>query len=395
MERARRVPSWRRQRSLFPVTRAALHLDHAQRGPISTRVIEALARWAEEAARPQPGDAADPGEPARERVRLAAATLLAAEPDEVAFVSGAPAGLALLLEGVDWRPGDQLVFSSALPSSALPAARQLAARDVELVQLRLPSAAGSGGIPPREIAARTLELVEKSLTGVRTRMLLLPAVSPHDGARLDLCGIGSMCRDRGVLLAVDASLALGALPLAPAQLGVDFLVADAHRWLGSIEGTGLLYCHAGVASCVRSPLAGQYEERGARRFEAPRPPDAGIAALGAALALVLELGLPNIAERILELGAYLAHGLQARGHEVRSPSLGAGASGIVCCTSGARWTAPRLRARLARRDIQVGLAAPPLPSAKGGERPTELPALSPHFYNDHEDLDRLLEALSS
>ncbi|MBW2275342.1 MAG: aminotransferase class V-fold PLP-dependent enzyme [Deltaproteobacteria bacterium] len=411
MDRSRGIPSWRRQRSLFPVLQDAVYLDHATRAPLSTRVMDALARWAQEAARPHLGE---PGAATREGVRADAARLLAADPAEIAFTSGAQQGLSLLLEGLDWRPGDQLVYSSArsatsarsaasaasarsatsatsaFPGAALPAAAHLAAREVEAVRLRLPSAAGPGALPPREVAARTLELVEKSLTGVRTRLLLLPAVSPHDGARLDLANIGERCRERGVLLAVDASLALGALPLEPGRLGIDFLVADAHRRLGSIEGTGLLYCHAGVASCVRSPDTGARAGRDARRFEAPGPAGAGIACLGAALALVLELGVPAIAERILELGAYLAHGLEARGYRVRSPLLGAGASGIVCFASGPRWTAPLLRARLARHAVHVGLASHP---SLGESGPADLLAVSPHFYNDPLDLDQLLDAL--
>jgi selenocysteine lyase/cysteine desulfurase len=102
-------------------------------------------------------------------------------------------------------------------------------------------------------------------------------------------------------------------------------------------------------------------------------------ALGAAIELLLELGVEQIAARVLALTDRLADGLSARGAHVLSPRGPGEASGIVSFTwrdePPAR-TVARLRAQ---RIFTV--------ARRGGAR------ASPHFYNDEGEIDALLSAL--
>jgi glutamate/tyrosine decarboxylase-like PLP-dependent enzyme len=59
--------------------------------------------------------------------------------------------------------------------------------------------------------------------------------------RQDLAAIGGLCRAR-VLLCIDAIQSLGCLPLDVVRDRVDFLSADGHKWLLSVEGCGVFYC---------------------------------------------------------------------------------------------------------------------------------------------------------
>ncbi len=85
--------NWSRTRSYFPVTRELAYLNHAGVAPISTRVEEALARYAAEATRGGAFRYDAYFDAEIERVRDRAATLLGAETEEVAFVKNTTEGL--------------------------------------------------------------------------------------------------------------------------------------------------------------------------------------------------------------------------------------------------------------------------------------------------------------
>jgi cysteine desulfurase/selenocysteine lyase len=116
----------------------------------------------------------------------------------------------------------------------------------------------------------------------------------------------------------------------------------------------------------------------AARFEPGSPSVLGTYALGAAIDLLLEVGPELVAHRLVEVTDRLAGGLRARGAEIVSP-WGAGArSGIVVFRLGN--DPHRLCSELIRRGFIVRVRS-------NGIR------VAPHFYNNEEDIDRLLAAL--
>jgi len=371
---------WARTRSFFPVSRELVYLNHAGVAPVSTRAAEALERYLGEATRrgAYRYDAFYDAEV--ERVRGRAATLLGARPEEVAFVKNTTEGLGLVAQGLDWRPGDRvLTCDLEYPSNVLPW-QALADRGVETVLL-----AGRDGRLP-------LETLETALASPQVRLLAISSVEFGSGARNDLATIGALCRERGVLLCVDAIQSLGVLPLDVAGLGVDFLSADGHKWLCSVEGAGVFYCAQALQDRLRPRIVGWHNvadnrdfdtyqsalQPSAVRYEEGTPNTGGIFALGGAIDLVLELGVDAIAERVLGLGDRLVVGLRERGATVVSPR-GAEASGIVAFRLAGeepRRTAARLR------DERFCVAM-----RRGCVR------ASPHFYNDEAEIDALLAAL--
>jgi selenocysteine lyase/cysteine desulfurase len=118
---------------------------------------------------------------------------------------------------------------------------------------------------------------------------------------------------------------------------------------------------------------------GAGRFEEGTVNTPGIFALGAAIDLLLELGIEAIGQRVLELTESLAAGLRERGAELRSPRGPGEDSGILSFTLPGE-DPERTAARLRGRGVFVV-------ARRGGVR------ASPHFYNDESDLARLLAAL--
>jgi selenocysteine lyase/cysteine desulfurase len=201
-----------------------------------------------------------------------------------------------------------------------------------------------------------------------------------------------MCREHGVLFCVDAIQSLGCFPLDVARCGIDFLAADGHKWLLSVEGCGIFFCRRRMLERLAPRILGwhnvahprdydryQTELRNdAGRFEEGTWNTAGIFALGAAIDLLLELGVEAIARRVLELTDRLVEGLRERGAAILSPR-GVAASGIVSFrleNEAAVQTVERLRTRRIHTAVRRSAVR-----------------ASPCFYTDESEIDALVEAL--
>jgi cysteine desulfurase/selenocysteine lyase len=375
------VINWARTRSFFPVTRELAYLNHAGVAPISSRVQEALERYAAEATRRGALRYAGTFDREVERVRTRAGTLLAARPEEIAFVKNTTEGLGFVAAGLDWRRGDRVVTCNLeFPSNVYPW-WQLRRLGVETILLR-----GTQGRLP-------IEVVEESLRDPRVRLLSLSSVEFASGFRNDLEAIGRLCRERGVIFCVDAIQSLGCFPIDVERCGIDFLSADGHKWLLSVEGCGLFFCARRSRDLLTPRVVGwrsvtnnldfdSYHmelQPSAGRFEEGTPNTPGIFALGAAIDLLLEIGIEAIGRRVLELTDNLVRGLRERGAEVLSPRGEGEASGIVSF-------------RLAEEDPTVTVRRLLAEGVFAAARRGAVRA-SPHFYNDGSDIDRLLGAL--
>jgi selenocysteine lyase/cysteine desulfurase len=373
--------SWSRTRAFFPVTRELVYLNHAGVAPISTRVQEAMERYLVEATARGAFDYLRSYDAEIERVRGCAAGLIGARREEIAFVKNTSEGLGIVAAGLDWQPGDQVVTCDLeYPSNVYPW-WSLRGRGVETVLLK-----GRDGRLP-------FERIEEALASPRVRLLALSSVEFGSGARNDLEALGKLCRERGALFCVDAIQSLGCLPIDVERCAIDFLAADGHKWLLSVEGCGVFYCASRVLDRVTPRIVGWRSVAGrndfdvydltlypdASRFEEGSPNTAGIFALGAAIDLLLELGIDAIAERVLALTDRAVRGLAERGAVLRSPRGPGEASGIVSFTLPGE--AP---SRTVRRLREARIFAI---ERRGGVR------ISPHFYNDEDEIDRLLSAL--
>ncbi len=373
--------SWNATRELFPVTRSIVYLNHAGVAPVSTRVGEALARYAALASEEGAFNYPLAFESEVERVRGQAACLLGATPEEIAFVKNTTEGLGFVASGIPWQPGDKvLTCDLEYPSNVYPW-QHLASLGAETVLLP-----GEGGRLP-------IERVDEALRDPAVRLLSLSSVEFGSGARNDLGALGRLCREREVLFCVDGIQSVGLFPLDVKETPIDFLSADGHKWMLSSEGCGIFFCRRERIPTLRPVTVGwgnvtsphDYDHYNlelpdtAKRFEEGSPNLTGIFGLGAALDLLLELGIDAISQRVLELNDYLAEGLEARGATITSPRAPQEQSGSLCFL----WPneAPTETYRRLRRE-RIFVAA-----RRGAVR------VSPHFYNNQEDLDRLLTAL--
>jgi selenocysteine lyase/cysteine desulfurase len=136
---------------------------------------------------------------------------------------------------------------------------------------------------------------------------------------------------------VDAIQGLGALPLNVRDCGIDFLAAGTHKWLWGLQGLGVYYVrrellpelrpvHIALGSMVHGDDPEYPNEeyvvdvkKDASRFEEGSHNYIGLVALNAALDLIFEIGVENIAARIKEITDFMLAGAVERGGEVVSP----------------------------------------------------------------------------
>src|SRR5205085_7129092 len=132
----------------------------------------------------------------------------------------------------------------------------------------------------------------------------------------------------------------------------------------------------GVQTCAL-PIASNLLED-ARRFEAGSLNSTGVFGLRAAIDLLLDAGIDNIAAEVIDLATRLADGLESIGFEVRTPRPIR--SGIV----GAAVNDGRELLRLHGELEKEGIVCAP---REGMLR------FSPHFYNEESEVERVLEVL--
>jgi selenocysteine lyase/cysteine desulfurase len=369
-------------RKLFPVTQNHIYLNHAAVCPISIPVYERMQRHARDVME---NGAVNYREwlAAIKQARELSARLINARPDEIAFASSTSAGLAVIANGVDWRAGDNIVTADCeFPANIVPWMRIRREFGVEVKMAR-----------ERDCRLETEEIL--SLIDDRTRVVTLSFVEFASGFRNDLAAIGRHCSERDVLFVVDAIQGLGALGIDVEACAIDALSADAHKFLLGPEGAALFYVSRRAMERVKPTLVGwlsvndpddysNYDQPyapNARRFESGALNTAGVAGLGAAIELFLQVGVEKIENYLLGLGDYLCERIQGeltdRGYRVAS-SRRDGEKSAIICIEHEKYSAHDLYHLLNDRRI---ITTPRLGRLR----------ISPHFYNTRDE--RLIEAL--
>jgi cysteine desulfurase/selenocysteine lyase len=321
-------------RELFPVTRNLIYVNHAAVGPLSVRAAAAMEghvrdqrdfgalRWREWYAE-------------YDLLRAAAARLIgAADPREIAILKNTSEGLSFVAEGLRWREGDNVITTDLeFPSNAVPWKR-LARRGVECRVLR-----SDGAFDVADVAR---------LIDDRTRVVTVSSVAFHHGFAADLDAIGALCAERNVLFCVDAIQSVGMLPTDVRKSKIAFLAADGHKWMCASEGAAIFYVAAEHRDKLEVIESGWWniERRGrfiecsidllpdSRRFEAGSLNTTGIYGLRAAIELLLELGVEEVAAEAIRVATRLADGLESIGwrlgtpRPIRSAIVGAAPPGV-------------------------------------------------------------------
>ena len=370
------------RRHEFPVASKKAFLAHAAVCPLPRRVADAIAQCANEGTL---GDQEAFMLHRLDDARKLASQLLNCQSEEVALVGPTSLALSFIAAGLNFRKGDNiLIYHDDYPSNVYPW-MALAARGV---QVRLLNTRGLGVIRPVDVMGQVDE---------NTRLVALASCHFISGYRIDHVAIGKLLRERGILFCLDGIQTLGAFPTTVEH--VDFLAADAHKWLLGPCAAGILYVNRALQEKLNPPVYGWHNVRSpnfvaqeniefrkdARKFEAGTHNLLGLTGLIAAMELMLEIGVENIAAELARKRTWLASALLAKNFSVLNPKPEPGnISGIISIFQPGKDLTP-LQKKLTDAGIVTSLR-----TDRGSQNYLRF---SPHFYNTDEELQRAVEIL--
>ena len=243
------------------------YLDHASTSPARPEAVEAMLPWLSFAA--DPGRVHTDGRLSRgavEHGREQVAALLGARPREVVFTGGATEAIVAAVWGATER-GRHVV----VPAVEHSAVRDASAAFGDVTEVGVD---GLGRID----AAAVLAAVRPGETG----LVHVQWANHEVGTLQPVAEVVAGCRDRDVLVHVDAACAAGHVPVDFAALGADLLSVSAHK-LGGPQGVGALLVRRGLR--LRPLLVGGEQERSRR---AGMENVAGIAGFGVAATMAVD-----------------------------------------------------------------------------------------------------------
>jgi cysteine desulfurase / selenocysteine lyase len=310
-----------------------------------------------------------------DQTRRLLARLLDCQPAEIGFPYSVADGMNLLAGSLDLGARDNVVLERwEFPSVLYPWLEQRRHRGVEV---RLVEPEPGGWQAPLE---RWRALVDD-----RTRLVAVSHVSYLTGERHDLAALAQLAHDAGALLVVDATHALGAVPVHAPH--VDCLFSACYKWVLGTHGLAIAYWNRQRLPDWRPKAAGwhsigrqaPWQQGGdfellddARVFEAGNPGFAAIYILHSALDYLLAVGVEPTARHVIALGGALHQGLVELGLQLLTPPEPDRRAGNVAfeVADELAW-----RRELEKRDVLAW-------TGDGRVR------LSTHLFNDTSDVER-------
>jgi selenocysteine lyase/cysteine desulfurase len=369
------------QRALFDIPRDVAYFDCAKMSPLLNGAAEAGTAGLMRKTHPWEVKAEHWFDES-ERVRALAAALLGTAAGDVAIVPAVSYGMATAMANIRVAAGQTIVTLAEDFPSGIYAARALAERsEARLVTVARP---GEG----EDWTAAILEAIDG-----RTALVVTPQVHWVCGGTIDVEAVARRCRSVGAALILDTTQSTGALALDLAAVDPDYLVAAGYKWLLGPYSLGFLYVaprHQQGRPLEEGRVVRQgaedfrrlseYPDRlhpDARRFDmGERSNFALLPVAGAAIAQLLEWGVGAIAETLGTMTARIAASLEE--HGIGSSPDRAPHYLTVRFAAG---PPEGIEERLASAGVHVSLR---------GDRMR----ITPHLYNDEEDVERLVAALT-
>jgi selenocysteine lyase/cysteine desulfurase len=365
-------------RERFPIFRKKFYLNSCSQGALSTDVQAAygqfLCDWEEF------GSPWERWVEVYEAARHAFAGLINATPDEVALTGSVSHSISALASAFDFTGERNRVVVSDFEFPTTGQIWHAQARRGAAV-IHVPAAGNS--IPVERFADAIDE---------RTKLVAITHVCYRNGALLDVPAIVDIAHRKGALVLLDAYQSLGTMPIDVRRLGVDFLVGGVLKYLLASSGLGYLYVRRELIPQLDPTATGWFAQANifamdhtrhtpsptARRFEAGSPPVPNVYAAIAGIKLVQSVGLARIQQEVRELTGALKAGIMRRGFNLVSPVDPAKHGALITVRSHkvdllVKW--------LAQEGIIVS------------SRDNNL-RISPHFYNNLDDIHHLLDALT-
>ena len=367
------------RRTECPVSQKLAYLDHAAVSPMPVRTAHLL--------HDRIAALQDPSLEAGHRERYAAEAqerlgrLLNVPPKQIALLTNLGEAMATVANGLDLRPGDEIVIPEKEFSSLVYPWLLQERRGAKVVWV------------PKPGAATDLDRIEAALTR-RTRVVAFSHVEFLNGFRHDMIALGALCRERNVLLAVDVTQSLGVLPVDVQAWGADVAAAHGYKWLMAFHGIAALYVSERAMEQIvptvpgRSSVAGGFASLefaldwhpDARRYQSGGPNWTGAAAVARSLSLTEEIGIERAGGQARSVIDRVFAGLAGLPVTITSDPRPVYRSSIMAFTFGSRDRDAAFQQRAKDQGVYIGLR-------NLGIR------VAAHYWNSAADAGRLLSVI--
>ena len=383
-----------RLRGETPGCEERIHLNNAGAALMPEPVIHAIREHITLESRIGAYEAADARREAAESAYEAVANLIGTRRANVAFTESATAAFAQALSSIPFQRDDVLLTTR----------NDYVSNQIQFLSLQARFGVRVLRAPDRPEGGVDVDAMASLIRQHRPRLVCVSHVPTNSGLVQDARGVGSICRQEGILYLVDACQSVGQMPVDVRELGCDFLAATSRKFLRGPRGSGFLFVSDRVLERGLEPLF--IDMKGAewidadvycavddaKRFEMWERAWALVFGTAAAARYATALGLDRIRDRIRALAERLRAALRTI-DGVRVLDRGPELCGIVSVFTEGR--NPRdvltaLRARRINANAQIRAYAVLDYDGKGVAASLRL---SPHYYNTEDEIDRAVEAI--
>ena len=281
---------WREIQEAFTLDRTISNLNNGNSCPAPRVVHEAMKRYYD-ISNQAPVYYRGQIERNMETVRRRLAAEFGAESDEIAITRNASESLQIAQDGLDLKPGDEVLTTDQDYPRMLTTWDQRQRREgIKVVRVNFQVPAKQDDL---------YRLMEGAITP-RTRVLHICHVTNITGQLFPVQRLCRMARQRGIVSIVDAAHSIAHFPFKLQELDADFVGTSLHKWLLAPHGTGLLYVRKDrINSTWPLQATAEAQSHDIRKFEAVgTQPAANKAAIGEALAFHQAIGADRKAARL-------------------------------------------------------------------------------------------------
>jgi len=370
---------WRELRKQFLIPADEIYLNNGTVGSSPAPVLRAVFEGYEACEKLNEADPEDYpiwGYASWNQFRDPLAAFVGCNRDEIALLRNATEANSYIANGVDLKPGDEVLMTDQEhPGGEHPWNLRAKRYGIVVKKITLPK--------PVENPAQALNLFGGAITP-RTRVLFFSHISTFSGVVLPAKELCALARSKGIISAVDGAHVPGMLRLNLHELGCDMYSSSPHKWLQAPKGSGFLYVRDEMIDRVWNTIATEgWDDVKLRAERFQRIGSSNVPALWglrASIRLADDIGMDRIERRHRQLCDYVLAAMGKRGAVL--------------------WTSPDPSMRCAIATVNVPpLVRMDLENWMWKEKKIRIRGAEPHklrlstpYYLSKQDLDRFLDA---